>query len=193
MKNSTRNWRSRNRLRRDADRNKVEEIVNERPPNRWRVMRVIMAVLALNFALMVPVPGADADSWLITPEEAAMAPAAQADPLQGGEHFAVGREDMEVGPVITVEKPKIGVPQNSPIEIVVKFVPRSHPVDLSTLEVELVKFINIDITDRVAEHTTEQGIQLKEANVPLGSHRVRIALADTTGAVSVREFLFEVI
>ena len=87
----------------------------------------------------------------------------------------------------------MGVPQNSPMEIVVKFVPRSHPVDLRTLEVELVKFINIDITDRVVEYTTEEGIQLKEANIPLGSHRVRIALADITGAVSVQEFLFEVL
>ena len=190
MKNSTRNWKSRNRLRRDANRNKAEEIVNELPPDRWRV---IMAAMAVSFALMVPVPGADADSWLITPEEAAMAPAAQADPLQGGEHFAIGREEVEVGPIITVEKPKMGVPQNSPMEIVVKFVPRSHPVDLNSLEVELVKFINIDITDRVTEYTTEQGIQLKEASIPLGSHRVRIALADTTGAVSIQEFLFEVI
>ena len=164
--------------------------MNEQPPNRWRV---IMAALAVSIALIASVPGTFADSWFITPEEAALAPAARTDLLQGEEHFAIGREDMESGPIIKVEKPKIGVPQNSPIEIVVKFAPRNHPVDLSTLEVELVKFINIDITDRVAEYTTEQGIQLKEANVPLGSHRVRIALADTTGAVSVQEFLFEVL
>ncbi len=152
-----------------------------------------MAALVVSFALIAFVPWAGAMNWFITPEEAAMAPAAKTDPLQGGEHFAIGREDVEVGPIIEVEKPKAGVPQNSPMEIVVKFVPRSHPVDLRTLEVELVKFINIDITDRVAEYTTEQGILLKEANVPLGSHRVRIALADVTGAVSVREFLFEVL
>lgn len=164
--------------------------MNEQSANRWQV---VVALLAVSLALTTSVPGSYANSWLITPEEAAMEPAAQADPLQGGEHFAIGREDVEVGPIITVEKPKMGVPQNSPMEIVVKFVPRSHPVDLSSLEVELVKFINIDITDRVTEYTTEQGIQLKEANVPLGSHRVRIALADTTGAVSIQEFLFEVI
>ena len=164
--------------------------MNEQPPNR---RRVIMAALAMSLSLITAVPGADADSWLITPDEAAMAPAARTDPLQGGEHFAIGREDVEVGPIIQVEKPQIGVPQNSPMEIVVKFVPRSHPVDLRTLEVELVKFINIDITDRVVEYTTETGIQLKEANVPLGSHRVRIALADITGAVSIQEFLFEVL
>ena len=163
--------------------------MNKQTPTR---RRVLMAALALSFVLIASVPGAATENWFITPEESAMAPAAQADPLQGGEHFAIGREDVEVGPIIQVEKPRMGVPQNSPMEIVVKFVPRSHPVDLRTLEVELVKFINIDITDRVMEYTTEQGIQLKEATIPLGSHRVRIALADITGAVSVREFLFEV-
>ena len=164
--------------------------MNEQPSNH---RRVIMATLAVSIALIVSVSGADAENWFITPEEAAMAPAARTDPLQGGEHFAIGQEDMEVGPIIQVEKPQMGVPQSSPMEIVVKFVPRNHPVDLRTLEVELVKFINIDITDRVVEYTTEQGIQLKEANIPWGAHRVRIALADITGAVSVREFLFEVL
>ena len=164
--------------------------MNKQTPTR---RLVLIAALALSFVLIASVPGADAENWFITPEEAAMAPAARTDPLQGGEHFAIGREDVEVGPIIQVEKPQMGVPQNSPMEIVVKFVPRSHPVDLRTLEVELVKFINIDITDRVVEYTTEQGIQLKEANIPLGAHRVRIALADITGAVSVREFLFEVL
>ena len=164
--------------------------MNKQTPNRWRVR---IAALAVSFGLIASVPGADAENWFITPEEASMAPAARTDPLQGGEHFAIGREGMEVGPIITVEKPQMGVPQNSPMEIVVKFVPRSHPVDLSTLEVELVKFIDIDITDRVVEYTTEHGIQLKKADIPLGSHRVRIVLADTTGAVSVQEFLFEVL
>ena len=83
--------------------------MNEQLANRWRVT---MAALAVSLTLIAPVPGADADSWFIKPEEAAMAPAARTDSLQGGGHFAIGREDEEVGPVITVEKPKLGVPQN---------------------------------------------------------------------------------
>ena len=84
--------------------------MNEQTPNRGRV---IMAALAASIALIASVPGADAENWFITPEEAAMAPAARIDPLQGGEHFAIGREDVEVGPIIQVEKPQMGVPQNS--------------------------------------------------------------------------------
>lgn len=158
---------------------------------QWRVLRVALAVSGV--VLIMSVSGVYADRWLITPEEAAMAPADQTDPLEGLTHFEIAREDMDVGPVIEVEKPKIGVPQRSPVEIVVKFVPRSHPIDLSTLEVELVKFINIDITDRVVEYATETGIRLKKASVPLGEHRVRIALADVTGAMSTQEFLLEVL
>ena len=164
--------------------------MNKQTPIRWRV---IMESLAVSVALVTFSTGAHAENWFITPAEAAMAPTAQTDPLQGGDHVNIAGEAIDVGPVIEVKRPIIGVPQNSPIEIVVKFVPRSHPIDLSTLEVELVKFINIDITDRVAAYTTEQGIQLKEADVPEGAHRVRIELADTTGALSVREFFFEVL
>ena len=167
----------------------MDEMMNEHTRNRARALG---AALAVSIALIASIPGAQAENWFITPKEAAMVPADRNDPIRGGEHFAIGRRDVEVGPIIEVEKPEIGVTQNSPMEIVVKFVPRSHPVDLGTLEVELVKFINIDITDRVADYTTEHGIQLKEAKIPSGAHRVRIALADVTGAVSVREFLFEV-
>ena len=76
--------------------------MNEQLPNR---RRILMAALAVSLALSVSVPGADAENWFITPEEAAMAPAARTDSLQGGEHFAIGREDVEVGPIIQVENP----------------------------------------------------------------------------------------
>lgn len=164
--------------------------MNTHTPTRWRAMKAVTVSVAL---MMSATGGAYAENWLITPQEAAMNPAAETDPLQGGEHFNIGREALNIGPIIEVEKPQKGVPQQSPVEIVVKFVPRSHPIDIKTLEVELVKFINIDITERVVEYTTEQGIQLEKADVPEGAHRVRIELADTTGALSVQEFLFEVL
>jgi len=145
--------------------------------------------------MLIPVAGAQMEGWFITPEEAAMAPAGDTDPLQGGAHVDIRRDDLccEMGPIIEVQMPVAGSPLNAPIEIRVTFTPRNHPIDLSTLEVELVKFINIDITDRVVEYTTEQGIQLKEANIPSGSHRIRITLADSTGITGTQDFLFEVL
>ncbi len=164
--------------------------MNTRKLQRWPTLVWIVGVSS---ALMItPMASAHINGWFITPEEAAMAPAPEPDPLQGGRYAEVGREDLDIGPVIEVEKPVPGQPQSSPLEIVVKFTPRTDPIDLSSLEVGLVKFITIDITDRLIPYTTEQGIQFKEAKIPTGTHRVRITLADTTGAVSVTEFLFEV-
>ncbi len=153
-----------------------------------------MGVALSSVLMLIPVASAQMDGWFITPEEAAMAPAADADPLQGGGHVDIGRDDdLDIGPIIEVEMPVAGSPLNAPIEIRVIFRPRSHPIDLGTLEVELVKFINIDITDRVADYVSDKGIQLKEANIPSGSHRIRIILADTTGATSTQDFLIEVL
>jgi len=165
--------------------------MNRLPTNQWSSL--VMAVALSSVVMLVPVVSAQMEGWFITPEEAAMAPAADADPLQGGARMDIGRDDLDIGPIIEVQKPEAGSPLNAPIEIRVIFTPRSHPINLSTLEVELVKFINIDITDRVVDYTTEQGIQLKEANIPSGSHRIRITLADNTGAASTQDFLFEVL
>ncbi len=80
-----------------------------------------------------------------------------------------------------------------PVHVLVKFAPLFEPVDLSSLKVVLVKFIQIDITDRIRPFVTAEGISVKEAKIPPGKHRVRISLADKTGAVSVREIAFEVL
>ncbi len=167
--------------------------MNRLQTNQWSSF--VIGVALSSVVMLLPVASAQMEGWFITPEEAAMAPAADADPLQGGEHVDIGRDDLccDMGPIIEVQMPVAGSPLNAPIEIRVTFTPRNHPIDLSTLEVELVKFINIDITDRVVEYTTEQGIQLKEANIPSGSHRIRITLADSTGITGTQDFLFEVL
>ena len=165
--------------------------MNKQTHKRWQITTwgIVVSILAI----LGPVSGAQIDGWFITPEEAAMAPAADTDPLQGGDQFEIGRDDLNLGPKIEVEKPLAGSPHNSPLEIVVNFSPGAFPIDLNTLEVGLVKFFTIDITDRVVDYTTKEGIRLSDANIPSGSHRVRISLADTTGAVSTKDFLFEVL
>ncbi len=132
---------------------------------------------------------AAAGDWLITPEEAAMAPA----PLLKGVPIEVGREDISAGPVIDVVEPLNGGRGPMPVQVLVKFAPLFGPVDLDSLKVVLVKFIQIDITDRIRPFVTAEGISVKEAKIPPGKHRVRISLADQTGAVSIREIAFEVL
>ncbi len=130
------------------------------------------------------------DGWLITPEEAAAAPVAA---LQGGAPFEVGRQDSNLGPTIEILKPNDGGKASGPIEIQINFVPKTGPVDVSSLKITVVKFLSIDITDRLREYVSASGIQVKEAKIPAGKHIVRISVADAQGARSIKEIEFEVL
>jgi hypothetical protein len=132
---------------------------------------------------------AETGEWLILPEEAAMAPAPE--PRRG--IMEVGREDISIGPVIEIVEPLNGGRGSMPIHVSIRFTPRLEPVDLASLKVILVKFIPIDITDRIRPYVTSEGIQVNEAKIPPGKHRVRITLADRAGEFSVKEVSFEVL
>lgn len=158
---------------------------------RWPVL--VGSIVLSTVTFLTPVAKSQVQEWFITPQEAAMASLPKGDQAHGGGYTEIGRSDLSFGPVIEVENPIPGKPLPSPLNIVVKFTPREHPVDVSTLKVSLVKFITLDITDRIEGYVTEKGIQREGANIPSGEHRVRISVADTSGAVSTKEFLFEVL
>ena len=143
----------------------------------------------LGLFCMASMGQAGAGDWLILPEEAAMAPA----PEPGPGILEAGREDISAGPAIEVVEPLNGGRLPMPIQVLVRFAPRSEPVDLASLKVTLIKFISIDITDRIRPYVTAEGIQVPEAKIPSGKHRVRITLADRAGAWSVKEVSFEVL
>ena len=152
-----------------------------------------MRLLQVAFLLSVLAGGAQAAGpegvWLITPEEAAMAPAPTD---KRGQPLDIGGEPPDTGPVIEVLKPVPGAPLAVPLEIAVKFVPRSAPVDLSSLQVTVVKFIGIDITDRIRPFATPTGIQIPDARLPAGEHTVRITVADASGGVSRKQLTLTV-
>lgn len=162
--------------------------------SKWHKNVWVASVVALSL-LWCPLSGQakSSESWLITPEEAAMAPAAEGNGLHGGGLTEIGREDINTGPQIEILKPAEGGRVPSPVEVAVRFVPRLDAVDLSSLKVSIVKFITIDITDRIKPYATAEGIQLKEANIPSGKHRVRITVSDKAGGVSVKELWLEVL
>ena len=145
---------------------------------------------ALLFTLASGSLAADQDGrWLITPEEAALPPA---PPDQRGGPFDVGREPPDTGPLIEVVKPLLGSPVAAPLEILVRFVPRSAPVDLPSLKVTVVKLFAIDITDRVRPYVTPAGIDIPDAKLPAGEHTVRITVADASGGVSQKQMTIAV-
>jgi hypothetical protein len=161
-------------------------------PNHVR-FRAALALLVLAAGMMsVTSWGASEKevAWLITPEEAGMAPAPG---IPGGSHLDVGRDDVMSGPIIEVIKPTDGAHDPAPIEVHIKFSAQFAPVDLATLKISVEKFISIDITDRVRDHVTLEGIHVKEAKIPRGAYTVLISLADVEGAWSRKTIWFEVL
>lgn len=153
---------------------------------RWTVVGCLTAVVLLSAAATAH---ALRDNWLITPEEAAMAPAPEGTII--GE-IPVGGES-QLGPKIDVIKPGEGTSEPAPVEVDIRFVPKTSPVDLESLKVSVVKLINIDITDRVRAHATTDGIHVSGAQIPTGKHTVRISIADKDGLRSVKDVTFEVL
>lgn len=156
-------------------------------PGMLRCTSLVAASCAMVLALYVGMAAATEQEgmWLVTPEEAALAPT----PLdkrgpQGGGSLDVGREPPDTGPMIEVLRPLLGAPVSIPLEITVKFVPSSAPVDIASLKVTLMKLFGIDITDRVRPYASPAGIQIPDAKLPSGKHTVRITVADTSGGVS---------
>ncbi len=134
------------------------------------------------------------DNWLITPEEAALPPApADARQLGGGAPFDIGREPLQTGPDVNVVTPGAGDPSKSPLQIVVEFKPNGAPVDFSTLKVVLLKFFNIDITDRVLPYADSDGIHVPDAKLPSGEHTIRITVGDKDGGVTEAEVIIKVL
>jgi len=144
---------------------------------------------------------------LLTPEEAAQEDAREdsglpdagpaALPAVGRSHRMERRlivpESNIPGPELQVIAPKIEKTYSSPLKIQVKFVPRDGTqVDLSSLKVECLKFLSINITDRIKEYVNNLGINVENADLPSGTHKIRITLGDTGGGITSRIFVVKV-
>lgn len=60
-------------------------------------------------------------------------------------------------------------------------------VNPESVKVQLVKFISIDITDRVKPYLSQSGIDVKEASIPAGKYLVRITVSDGKGETNSRD------
>ena len=122
---------------------------------------------------------------LITAEEAA------APDLNLAEwHLEVSRTDE--GPEIQVLSPHMGASVKKPVSIDVRFIKGEKEIDLSTIKLEYLKFLTIDLTPRVKDYLTKEGIKVPNVNLPSGTHTIRLSVGDIAGAVTKQVFTFEV-
>jgi len=148
--------------------------------------RSIAPFSALLFALLAAFTCARpaAAFLLITEAEAAL-------PADPGEAHERG---ISRGPTLVVESPRPGAgSQTSPVTLKVKFDAHGGAaIDLDSVQLTYVKRPAIDLTKRVKPYIAASGIDTQDAEVPSGTHTIRVDVSDTRGHSSSIEISFSV-
>ena len=99
------------------------------------------------------------------------------------------------GPLISIESPGESGTVNSPAAIRVVFAPGTsgETADPDSFKFLLKKLITIDLTDRVSEFVTADGIDVEEADIPPGKYKFEMRIADLAGNESARQFKMKVV
>jgi hypothetical protein len=147
-------------------------------------MRTRLLLVPLGLALAtLPVK---ARAWrLITPDEEARDSVAPE---------GVAPADLPPPPTIDLLRPDISAPVRNPVTIEVRFrAGASHAIDMRTFNATYGR-LGINITSRLLEHaaTTPDGLSAENVELPTGSHRVTLSIADTSGKTASRTFRFSV-
>ena len=148
---------------------------------QFRILFLALSLLAFFF------PVAGYGFTLITPQEAA-----QPEPpsLLG---VKCSRLEGD-GPQIKISSPKLNEPVFSPFVVDVSFeAPPDKSIDYDSLRLMYLKFIPIDLTDRVRGYLNKNRLVLKDVNVPQGQHCLQLLIAYTTGEETLMEIFLQVI
>jgi len=127
-------------------------------------------------------------SWLITSSEAAKI-AFPADSSIVPQSAVEG-----AGPSILVKRPKLFEKVTSPIDIFVSFVPgkSGEDPDMESLHVTLIGFFDFDITERVEKYIVGDTLDIVDADLPKGRHKIRMSIKDIGGSLNERDLLVRV-
>ena len=97
-------------------------------------------------------------------------------------------------PLIELSAPKLSAPVSSPTQIELKF----QPTPPSSVKPESFKVLygafEIDITKRILNlaKVSESGVNVKEASLPKGKHKLLMVVDDTSGRRGNKTIEFEV-
>lgn len=109
---------------------------------------------------------------LITAKEAAL-PAASGTLVTRG---------ISRGPAVKLSSPEADVPVNSPFDFKVLFEARGEgKIDPNSVKVVYMKSPFVDLTPRLKSAITPTGINFSKAEVPPGTHTIRVTVKDLDG------------
>src|SRR5215475_7759027 len=102
--------------------------------------------------------------------------------------------DRPPPPTITLVRPDVSRPVRNPVTIEVQFTPGpGSSIDMNSFNATYGR-LGINITRRLLDHAvaTPDGLTAYNVELPAGSHRVTMSIADTSGRMASRTFRFSV-
>jgi len=123
-------------------------------------------------ALALVISQAVSAAPLITAKEAALPPAAGTLATRG----------ISRGPAIKLASPEADTPVAAPFDFKVNFEPRGDAkIDPSSVKVVYMKSPFVDLTPRLKSAISANGIDFAKADVPPGTHTIRVTVKDSEG------------
>jgi hypothetical protein len=114
---------------------------------------------------------------LITPSEAALPPKAD---------VGLDRRGITRGPSLDQISPNPAMTVRSPLALKIKFSAHNNTkVEPTTMKASYLKLTPVDLTERLRKYTSSDGIDMPDAEVPPGTHLLRLELKDSLGRTSV--------
>jgi hypothetical protein len=109
---------------------------------------------------------------LITTKEAAL-------PAASG---TLATRGISRGPAVKLSSPEADVPVSSPFDFKVLFEARGEgKIDPNSVKVVYMKSPFVDLTPRLKSAITPSGINFSKAEVPPGTHTIRVTVKDLDG------------
>jgi hypothetical protein len=143
---------------------------------------VALLIACVSVVSFVPTP-ASAAHILITDEEAKL------PPPKGG--VAVDRRGVTRAPKILLVAD--GNPIHSPMHFQLKFVSfGGAKIDLDSIKVTYLKTPDVDLTSRILSFALATGVDIPDAELPVGDHMIRVDLKDSDGRSGSTSFVLKV-
>lgn len=131
--------------------------------NFTKVMFASLVLIASQLAISAP---------LISAKEAALPPAAGTLATRG----------ISRGPAVKLVSPEADTPVVAPFDFKVNFEARGDArIDTSSVKVVYMKSPFVDLTPRLKNAISANGIDFAKADVPPGTHTIRVTVKDSEG------------
>lgn len=139
-------------------------------------MRSSIVAIALSAGVTLAWPVASAAEMLISDAEAK---------LPASTDVGMTTRGLTRGPGVEQVSPDPNRGVQSPLPLKIKFIARNNiAIDPASVKVTYLKAQNVDLTARIKKHLTAEGIDMAKAEIPPGTHHLRINLKDNKGRTS---------